>query len=438
MNPIIKDDLQAMREAYLSDGKARVVRNALTNNAVTTISRVFEAQSANPNLFSINLKTMGAVNQKKSGRCWIFSALNVLREKIAAKYDMKEFELSQNYIAFYDKLEKTNYFLEALIAEKDSPLDSPVNRYLLHTGVHDGGQWHMFTSVVKKYGLCPKSAMPETYQSSNTRGMNGILNHRLKKFAADIRSHEESEIPALKKQALKECYGVLCSCFGVPPVSFTFEYEDKDGNYHAEYDVKPLDFLKNSLDMNLDDYVAIINGPTADKPFNHMYTVQYLGNVADGEPVRFLNLDIDAFKKLILAQLEDGEPVWFGCDCGKAGDRENGLWDDQAFDYEGTFDLDLSMTKAEMLDTGLSAMNHAMVFTGVNLREGRPDRWKIENSWGTDVANKGYFICSDSWFDRYMYEATVNIKYLSEEQKAALKEEPKVLAPWDPFGSLAD
>lgn len=438
MKEITKEELVNMREAYLSDNKARVVRNALTKNDISTISRDFTALCDNPSVFSIDLKTMPVTNQMQSGRCWIFSAMNVLREMIAKKYNIKEFELSQNYIAFYDKLEKANWFMDCVIAEKDSDFNSPEMRYLLESAVGDGGQWNMLVSIVKKYGICPKTAMPETYQSSHTGNMNRILNRRLRKFACDIRKMNDEEMQAYRTKTTKEIYGLIASCFGLPPVSFTFEYVDKDDVHHAEYDVTPLDFYHNYLGEDLDAYVNIINGPTADKPFYKQYSVKYLGNVVNGNLISLVNLPMEDFKAAILAQLKDGYPVWFGCDCGADGDREAGLWDDQAFAYGDTFDMDLDMDKAEMLDFRQSAMNHAMVFTGVNLVNGKPTRWKIENSWGDKVANKGYYTCSDTWFDKYMYAAAVNRKYLSEKALAALQEEAVELEPWDPFGTLAD
>lgn len=438
MKEITQEELLRMREAYLSDDKARVVRNALTKNDISTISRDFTAVCNNPAIFSVDIKTMPVTNQMQSGRCWIFSAMNVLREMIAKKYNIKEFELSQNYIAFYDKLEKANWFMNCVAAEKNSDVNSPEMRYLLENAVGDGGQWNMLVSIVKKYGICPKTAMPETYQSSHTGNMNRILNRRLRKFACDIRGMDEEEMQAYRTKTTKEIYSLIASCFGLPPVNFTFEYVDKDEKHHAEYDVTPLDFYHHYLGEDLDDYVNIINGPTSDKPYYKQYSVKYLGNVTNGNPISLVNLPMEDFKEAILAQLKDGYPVWFGCDCGADGDRETGLWDDQAFAYGDTFDMDLSMNKAEMLDFRQSAMNHAMVFTGVNLVDGKPTRWKIENSWGDKVANKGYYTCSDTWFDKYMYAAAVNRKYLSEKALAALDEEAVELEPWDPFGTLAD
>lgn len=439
MNEITGSMLHELRENYEKDEKARVVRNALTKNDIGSISRRLEGTADNPDIFSIDLKTMPVTNQLQSGRCWIFSSMNFLREKIGKKYNIKEFELSQNYIAFFDKLEKANWFMECTLNEIDNPIDSDKMRFLLQWAVGDGGQWNMIQSLVKKYGLCPKSAMPETYQSSHTRNMNLILNRRLRKFVVDTRKADKEDIPALKQQALKEIYSLIASCFGLPPTEFTFEYEDKDEQHHAEYHVTPLDFYQNYVGTDLDDYINVINAPTSDKPYYKTFTVEYLGNVVNGNDICLLNLPMDEFKKATVEQLKSGEPVWFGCDCGPDGDREAGLWDDTQNDYEHTFDIDLSMTKAEMLDSMESAMNHAMMFTGVNLDEnGNPNRWKIENSWGDKIAHKGYFIGSDTWFDKYMYVVAINKKFLSEEALAALEEQPIQVAPWDPFGTLAD
>ena len=437
---ISKKQLNDLAKNYLNDEKARVIRNALTENEIGTISKRLEGKADNPNYFSIDIETLPVNNQMASGRCWLFSSLTILREKMVKKYNIKDqFEFSQNYLAFYDKLEKINYLLECVINEADKPFDDETLRYLLQMGINDGGQWDMMVSLVKKYGLCPKTAMPETYQSSHTRDMNGIINRRIRKFAADIKKAKtKDQIKTLKQECLKESYALLCDCFGVPPTSFTFEYYDKKNKYHAYHNVTPLQLYEDYLKVDLDQYVGIINGPTADKKYYHTYTVKYLGNVAgtDNE-VFYLNLPLDEFKNLILKQLKDKEIVWFGCDCSKNGDRQSGLWDDQSYDFENTFDIKLDMTKAEMLDARESAMNHAMVFTGVNLINNKPNRWKIENSWGDKVANKGYYICSDTWFDKYVFEAVVDKKYLNKKQLKAIKSKPHVLDPWDPFGSLA-
>ena len=437
MSSIRLQDIKKLRKNFVNNEKARIVSNALTKNDVSTISRVFQAEVDNPNIFSIDIKTMKVTNQMSSGRCWIFSAMNVFREMIAKKCNIKDFELSQNYIAFYDKLEKVNWFMECVINEIKAPLSSQENRFLLETAVGDGGQWNMLVSLVKKYGLCPKTAMPETYQSSHTHEMNEILNRRLRKFAYDIHKAKRNDVEKLRKECLKECYGVIAACFGLPPETFTFEYYDKDDKSHAIHNLTPLKFAKEYLDIDLDDYISVIHGPTKDKPFYKTYSVKHLGNVVDGEEICLLNLPMEELKAAVLAQMKDNEIVWFGCDCAKEGDRKLGLWDDQQYDYENTFDIQLAMSKEEMLETRHSMMNHAMVLTGVNLVDDKPTRWKIENSWGDKIANDGYFIASDTWFDKYVYVVAINKKYLSKKAQNALKQKPKVLEPWDPFGTLA-
>lgn len=439
MKAITKQELASLRKGYLADDTSRIVRNALTEHDVDKISSVFEAGNENPNIFSIDLETMPVTDQQASGRCWIFSALNILRELMAKKYHIKSFELSQNYIAFYDKLEKVNWFMNCVMEEKEEALDSRKLQWLLDNGISDGGQWDMVVSLIKKYGICPKTAMRETFTSSHTRHMNAILNQRLRRFALDVKkAGTKEEAEKLRSEVLEECYRLIADCFGVPPVEFAFEYRDEKKKFHAHYGVTPLQFYQEYLAEDLDDYAVIINAPTKDKPYYKMYSVQYIGNVVSGNEVRYLNLPMKELKEAIIRQMKDGLPVWFGCDCSKDGDREKGLWDDQAFDYAGTFGMKLDMTKAEMLDGRHSSMNHAMVLTGVNLVDEKPNRWKIENSWGEKHANKGYYICSDTWFDKYVFEAAVHRKYLSAKARKALNGRVKVLDPWDPFGTLAD
>lgn len=436
MKEIKKESLENIENEYKKDITNTIARRALVKSKISDLTKVNEQTEFTRNMFSINLKTLPVTNQKRSGRCWIFAGCNVIREKIAEKYNLKDFEISQNYIAFYDKLEKCNYLLESIISLKNSPKDDRTLDYLLSTGVQDGGQWDLFVNIVNKYGVVPKNAFPETFQSSNTNEIDGLLNKYIRKFAYDIRNNEEN-IEARKEKSIKEIYSILCSCFGIPPKTFTFEYVDKDKKYNIIKDLTPMKFYKEIVPINLDDYVSIINSPTDDKPFGKTYTVDYLGNVIEGNEVLYLNLEIERLKELAINQLKDGETVWFGSDCGKAGDREGGVWDDATFDIDTLFKINSQMSKGAMLDTRESAMNHAMVITGVNLDNETPTKWKIENSWGDEVANKGYYVATDSWFTKYVYQVVVNKKYLTQEEKESLKAEKMRLKPWDPMGTLA-
>lgn len=431
------EELDSLTDLYKKDTLASAMRHALAKNSIADIAYVQESSAKTQCQFSIDIKTMSAVSQEASGRCWLFAGLNVLREEVAKKCHIKEFELSQNYVAFYDKLEKINYMMESCIELKDRDIDDRTLTWVLQTGVQDGGQWDMIVSLIKKYGVVPKNVMPETYQSSHTRDMNGLINKKLRQFNAKIRGLSDEEISKVKEETLKELYSFLCTCFGVPPKTFDFEYVDEDGQYHLVKDLDPHTFYNEYVGLNLDDYVSIINAPTKDKPFNHVFTVNYIGNVVGGNPIRYLNLNLEDFKEVVLKQLKNKEVVWFGSDCGKDGDRQIGTWDDKAYDYGLAFGMDFKMSKEEMLDHRQAAMNHAMVITGVNLVDETPTKWKIENSWGTDKANKGYYVMSDSWFDLYVFQAVVHKKYLTAEQLQALEGEVIELNPWDPMGTLA-
>ena len=237
---------------------------------------------------------------------------------------------------------------------------------------------------------------------------------------------------------LGKIYGFLCSCYGEPPKAFDFEYVDCDKVYHLEKGYTPIRFAQDYVGDVLSRMVSIINAPTQDKPFHKTFTVKLLGNVVGGKGVKYLNLPMDEFKQAVIAQLQDGKVVWFGSDVGKFGEREKGIWDDGCFDFETLTGLDLDLSKEDALNCWFAAMNHAMVLTGVNLDEnGKPTRWKIENSWGDKNGAKGYYVCSDSWFDQYVFQAAVEEEFLGGMQ-SLLAQEPIELAPWDPMGTLAD
>lgn len=432
------EEIADMETTYHKSALQKTMRHAVHAHCVDDVVRVNEQERMLQNEFSCNLKTLPVTNQKQSGRCWIFAACNVLREITAKTLQMDDFELSQNYVAFYDKLEKINYFMESMIELKDVPFSDRTKTWLLDTGIADGGQWDMFAAIIEKYGVVPKHAMPETYQSSHTRSMNRLLNTRLRKFAMQVsKLQDEEEIQQLKKATLTTLYEFLCTCFGVPPKNFTFEYVDRHQEYHRSEEMTPKAFYDTYIAMQMKDYVSIIHAPSEDKTFLQTYTVEYLGNVA-GKPIKYLNLELGAFKRCIIAQLHDQEVVWFGSDCSKFGNREEGYWDPSSFDYESAFQLQLAYDKGDRMMTRESSMGHAMVLSGVHMVDGAPQKWKIENSWGDEHAHKGYYVASDAWFDDFVYQAVVHKKYLTQKECAALETPCVVLHPWDPMGSLAD
>ena len=442
MEPIKKTYLEKELNNYKNDEKNTIIRHALVKNSLLTVASSQDEIKEMDFNFDINIKTLPAANQKASGRCWLFAATNVCREVIAKKLNLANFELSQSYLAFYDRLEKSNYLLEAVIELIDKEYDDRTLAFLLQNGVGDGGQWDMFVSLANKYGLCPKNVYPETNTSSATRETAQLINFTIRKFASDAKAlYQAKGLEAVRKEkeeVLNKIYFLLVNAYGLPPEKFDFEYTDKDGNYHLEKGFDALSFKDKYLGDSLNDYVSLINAPTKDKAFGKTYTVQYLGNVVGGKQVTHLNVTMDRMKELILKQLRDDRIVWFGSDVGFYGDREEGVWDDTRFDLNTPFGLDLKMNKGESLDYHASQMNHAMCITGVSFKEGIPSKWKIENSWGKDRAKDGYYIMSKSWFDQFVYQAVVDKKYLNEEELKALQGEPVVLKPWDPMGSLAD
>ncbi len=441
MNAIKKEHLDELLKVYKEDRASTIARHAVSNTDIASAAFSRDTSKEMDFNFSVDVKTMSVTNQKASGRCWIFAATNVLREMIAKECNMKEFELSQSFVAFYDKLEKLNYTLEALIELIDVDYDDRTLQFLVQNGIGDGGQWDMFVNVVKKYGVCPKNAYIETFTSSNTRYINQLVNAELRRFASESRQVLKEKgleaVRELKESYVDRFYRALVSCYGLPPEQFDFEYVDKDDKYHLEKGFTPKSFFDKFVGSKIDEYVSIINAPTKSKPFGKSYTVKYLGNVAGGKPVTHLNVEMSRLKELVIAQLKDNQIVWFGSDVSFYRDSNLGVWDNNSFDFKSLLDLDVKMDKGEALDFRCSQMNHAMCITGVNLVDGVPTKWKIENSWG-ETGRKGFYMMSASFFDLYTFQAVVNKKYLTAEELKAYEAKPIELKPWDPMGSLAD
>ena len=441
-NPVTREQLKCWTKKYRADAVRQLAAHALSATELKDVAYSQQAANRMHQRFSLELETLPVTNQQHSGRCWLFAATNVIREAVAKACNLENFELSQSWLAFWDKFERANYFLERIIETADRPADDRTVAFVLHTGVHDGGQWTMFVNIVEKYGLVPKDAFDETFQSSNSRSMNYVVNRALKaaapKLRAMVREGAAAEaVQAKKNEVLGKVYAFLCACYGEPPETFDLEYTDKDGVFHAERGLTPLAFAGKYAAPILRESVSVIHAPTADKPYHKTYTIRYLGNVEGGKPVVHLNLTMDEMKAAIIRQLQAGKIVWFGSDVGHDGERKKGIWDDRCFGLELLSGLDLEISKEDALDYGFAAMNHAMCLTGVNLVDGKPDRWKIENSWGDENGKKGYYVCSDTWFDRYVFQAAIEKEYLGD-LAALAEQEPTVLEPWDPMGTLAD
>lgn len=440
---ISQEQINTLAKEFEQNEKLTAVQRSVIKNGILASSENQYSHVLNTPVFSVELGTGAVANQKQSGRCWMFAALNTFRHQIAHTFQLKDFELSQNYTYFWDKFEKANYFYENILATGDQAITSRKVAFLLETPQQDGGQWDMLVALIQKYGIVPKEIMPESKSSSASAELNKYLNKKLRKDAIVLRKlvaekATPDQIATSKEEMLAGVYKILALSLGVPPTTFDFEYRDADKDYHIEKGLTPQTFYAKFIGSDLNDYVSIINAPTADKPYNQVYTVEMLGSVVGGKEVRHLNLEMSEFKKLAIAQLKADEAVWFGCDVGQSSERIDGIMATDLYDVDQTFDVDFSMSKAERLDYGDSLMTHAMVLTGVDIVEGHSTKWKVENSWGDKVGAKGYFTMSDAWMDEYTYQIVVRKEFLSEElQQVLAQDQVTVLDPWDPMGALA-
>ncbi|MBB1080433.1 C1 family peptidase [Limosilactobacillus sp. STM2_1] len=442
---INQEDIANFHKDYRNHPNSKVLENTVTKNGVRNASFNWHSIADNTPHFSIDLKTGDVSDQKQSGRCWMFAALNTMRHDMQKKFNLPDnFELSQAYQFFWDKFEKSNYFYQNVIKTAKKATDSRKVSWLMNEPQNDGGQWDMLCALISKYGVMPKSAMPESFNSSNSRGIDEVLNNKLRHDAVILRKMikedhaNEEAINDQRRKMLNENYRILAYTFGEPVSHFDFEYQTKkDNEFHRDANLTPQKFFEKYVGWNLDDYISIIQAPTADKKYHQTYTIDMLGNVVGGRAIKHLNLPMDEFKQLAIEQLKNGESVWFGSDVIKYSETKLGIMALNTYDYDKLFDIDLEMTKAEALDYGESMMDHAMVITGVDLVDGKPTKWKVENSWGNKVGHKGYFVMSDAWMDKYCYQVVINRKYLSNDLKRDYAKSPVVLKPWDPMGTLA-
>jgi bleomycin hydrolase len=440
---ITKQEIKRFSASFDRDPRNLLALNAVTENGIAAVALSRKEVDRINYTFSHLIQSPEATNQEQSGRCWLFSGLSFLCLEAMKKLKLVTFELSEVYQMFWDKLEKANYFLENIIETRNEPLDSRLVLALLYDPLSDGGQWDMFVNLVDKYGVVPKSVMPETDSSNNSDPMNTLLVAKLREYAKtlrDLNAHGSSirELRKLKCELLEEFYRMLTIHLGKPPSSFCWEWRDKQNVFHRQGDITPKEFYEKYVGTNLDDLVCLINAPTKDKPYNKLYTVQYLGNVIEGRPVRYLNVDMPTLKKAAVEMIKDNHAVWFGCDAGQMLETEMGTMDLNIYDYKLVYGTDFKLNKAGRLEYRNSEMTHAMVLTGVDLDDnGKPIKWRAENSWGAKIGDRGYMCMMDEWFDEYLYEITVGKKYLPPKILKVLDTKPRLLSPWDPMGTLA-
>ncbi|MBI0071319.1 C1 family peptidase [Bifidobacterium sp. W8115] len=450
LTPLDQTRLEGLRTAFDEREANHVAMNAVTQVGIDEVAHNYNRSRLLQHRFSVSIDNGTVTSQAHSGRCWLFSSLNVARfvARKALNIDgestanpMGDFELSQNYAMYYDKLERVNYFLRdvAALVRAGEPVDSQLMRFLMGDVMGDGGQWIMAMNIYKKYGAVPKQFYPETASSQNTSQMNDQLRRLLHQATAHMVANPDG-IDEIIDRTMEAGHRMLTIHLGTPPTSFDWEWTDKDGVFHRDGRITPQEFWKRYVNAGLEDYVCLVDDPRPEHPKGRKIGIEHLGNVAGGDPTEYLNVPVEVMKDCARRLMsEQGLPVWFGADCHPMMDRKAGQWATDLFEYGRVYGVDFDMDKEQRVRFGDSAQNHAMAFVGVDVADdGRTtNRWRVENSWGGDIANKGYFTMSDDWFSQYVYEVAVPKSMLSEEYRRAFDQEAIMLPAWDPMGALA-
>jgi bleomycin hydrolase len=431
--------LQELKQSLTMDAGTRALVNAISNNKVNDLALNRGIVAGNGAAFNVRIDASGITNQRSTGRCWMFAGLNVLRPAVIKKYKLAGFEFSETYLFFWDKLEKANLFLEMIIANRDKAWDDRELQAWMALPVGDGGWWSFYVNLIEKYGLVPKAAMPDNSNTDSSGSMNAILETVLRDAAAGIRSSAakgagEAEMRSAKMAALKTVYRLLVLHLGAPCEKFTWSYEDKDKKA-VKKDYTPLEFYREATaGADLKAYVTLADHPV--HAYDQRYQLRYCRNFSDAADMDYLNLGIAKLKAYALKALENGEAVWFGADSGRQMDRKLGIMAEGIFDYASLYGFEKKMSKAEQLQYKDLSPVHAMALVGADREDGRPLKWLVENSWGNDVGDKGYWTMYDDWFDRYVLVIIVNKKILGEADRKLLDLEPVVLPSWDPLATL--
>lgn len=433
---ITPEMLSRISEGYSGTPEQKAVRNALASNPLSAVAVNAENLAMMDTHFSDVVRTEGITDQKSSGRCWLFTGLNVLRAKMIEKYDLGDFYLSQNYLFFYDQLEKSNLFLQAIIDTRNLPWDDRTVDWLLRNPLSDGGQFTGVSNLIMKYGMVPAEVMPETYSANNTSQMAGLIKRKLREYALEIRENagmKEKALENRKEEMLSEVYRMLVYFLGEPPVSFEWSMWDKNGNLLSTKEYTPKSFYDEYIGEDLEDnYIMVMNDPS--REYGKVYEIEYDRHVYDGHNWLFVNLPIEKIKEMAIASIKGGCAMYFSCDVGKFLDSRRGTLNLDNYDYSSLLGTDFGMDKAERIRTYDSGSTHAMTLIAVDIDEnGNPVKWMVENSWGPAAGYQGKLIMTDEWFDEYMFRVVVEKQFVPEDVMKMMKQQPIKLPPWDPM-----
>ncbi|MBN2729202.1 MAG: C1 family peptidase [Bacteroidales bacterium] len=428
--------LQNIQKKYEASNPNQGIINALHNNDMNDLTVNANNQDKPDHYFTYRVKTKGITDQKSSGRCWLFASLNVFRPQVIEKYNLSDFEFSQNYLFFYDQLEKANLFLQGIIESADRPLDDRRVEWLLKNAIGDGGVWGGFVNLVDKYGLVPTEIMPETNSSNNTRYLSRTLTTLLRQYALELREafknkKKPAELQAMKLTMLANVYKILVYNLGEPPTSFNYRFIDKNKEAGDIKEYTPLSFYKEVLTIETSDYIMFMDDPS--REYYKLYEIEFDRNTEEGVNWKYINLPADEIKAMAIESIKANEAMFFSCDVGKQYERGSGTLDMDNYDYESLYDIPFTMDKKQRIQTFESGSSHGMTLVAVDLNvSGEPTKWLLENSWGM-TGFEGHLIMTDEWFDNYMFRLVINKKYVPEKTLNILKQKAIMLPPWDPM-----
>ncbi len=424
--------LAKISDRYEGNAADKALRNALATTPINTLAMNAENAAMIDTHFSDRVRTKGITDQKSSGRCWLFTGLNVLRAKMIDKYELPGMEFSQNYLFFYDQLEKANLFLQGVIDTKDLPFEDRKVDWLFSNPLSDGGQFTGVSNLITKYGLVPAEAMPETYQSDNTSQMANLLKLKLREYGLELREAPKSKVQDMKIRQLSEIYRMLALCLGEPVQEFEWTRCDKNNNIVSRKKYTPKSFYDEFIGEDLENnYVMIMNDPC--REYGKVYEIDYDRHVYDGHNWLYINLPIDRIKEMAIASIKDNTAMYFSCDVGKFANSKKGVLDINNFDYESLMGVTFGMDKKERVQTHASGSSHAMTLIAVDIVEGKPVKWMVENSWGPASGYQGNYIMTDEWFNEYMFRLVVEKKYVPADVLKMLDQKPVQLPAWDPM-----
>lgn len=435
--------LEQIKKAQPQDAGQQALRNAVTGASLQSLAMPMSARSAGDTHFSHRVRTKGITDQQQSGRCWLFTGLNVMRSRMITKYNLGAFEFSQSYCFFYDQLEKSNLFLQSAIDLAKLPMDDKKVDWLFHNPLSDGGTFCGVQDVVTKYGLVPAEVMPETFSANNTSQMSTLIATKLREYGLELRRMvaDGAKAKALndrKTQMLGTVYHMLSLCLGEPPVSFTWTRKDAQGNPVDTREYTPLSFYQTYVGADLKgNYVMLMNDPS--RPYHKTYTIDMDRHSYDGQQWTYLNLPMEEIKAMAIASIKDSTMMYYSCDVGKFLNSKTGVLSLGNFDYASLMGTTFPMNKADRIRTFASASSHAMTLVAVDLdANGKPKKWMVENSWGPSSGYQGHLIMTDEWFDEYSFRLVVERKYVPAATLELLKQKPTVLPAWDPLFQMEE